>query len=94
VQAQVEQGGGYRRASGDVPHDSYIFVEFHRPTRLFSSRCKKHWKIRKPRLQFIRPGKPVENAHMESLYGRLREECLNQHAFASLHDARKRIEAA
>jgi transposase InsO family protein len=31
------------------------------------------------RLQFIRPGKPVENAHIESFNGRLREECLNQH---------------
>jgi putative transposase len=45
------------------------------------------------RLQFIRPGKPVENAHIESFNGRLREECLNQHAFASLDDARRRIEA-
>ena len=45
------------------------------------------------RLQFIRPGKPVENAHIESFNGHLREECLNQHAFRSLDDARKRIEA-
>ncbi|CAD6529224.1 IS3 family transposase ISDet2 [Paraburkholderia hiiakae] len=45
------------------------------------------------KLQFIRPGKPVENAHIESFNGRLREECLNQHAFVSLDDARKRIEA-
>ncbi|TDV24812.1 integrase-like protein, partial [Paraburkholderia caballeronis] len=40
-----------------------------------------------------RPGKPVENAHIESFNGRLREECLNQHAFVSMDDARKRIEA-
>ena len=45
------------------------------------------------KLQFIRPGKPVENAHIESFNGRLREECLNQHAFVSLDDARIRIEA-
>ncbi|WP_441301336.1 integrase core domain-containing protein [Burkholderia sp. S-53] len=45
------------------------------------------------KLQFIRPGKPVENAHIESFNGRLREECLNQHAFVSLDDARRRIEA-
>ena len=45
------------------------------------------------KLQFIRPGKPVESAHMESFNGRLREQCLNQHAFVSLDDARKRIEA-
>ncbi|MGP8470941.1 integrase core domain-containing protein [Burkholderia sp. PR2] len=43
--------------------------------------------------QFIRPGKPVENAHIESFNGRLREECLNQHAFVSLDDVRRRIEA-
>lgn len=45
------------------------------------------------KLQFIRPGKPVESAHIESFNGRLREECLNQHALVSLDDARKRIEA-
>jgi putative transposase len=45
------------------------------------------------KLQFIRPGRPVENAHIESFNGRLREECLNQHAFICLDDARKRIEA-
>jgi putative transposase len=45
------------------------------------------------KLQFIRPGKPVENAHIESFNGRLREERLSQHAFVSLDDARMRIEA-
>jgi putative transposase len=45
------------------------------------------------RLQFIRPGRPVENAHIESSNGRLREEFLNQHAFVSMGDARKRIGA-
>lgn len=33
------------------------------------------------KLQFIRRGNPVENAHIESFNGRLREECLNPHAF-------------
>ncbi len=33
-------------------------------------------------------GKSVENAHIESFNGRLREERLNQHAFVSLDDAR------
>jgi len=45
------------------------------------------------KLQFIRPGKPVRNVHIESVKGRLREECLYWHAFVSLGDARKRIEA-
>lgn len=35
------------------------------------------------RLKFIRPGKPVENAFIESFNGRLRDECLNAHVFAS-----------
>lgn len=45
------------------------------------------------KLDFIRPGKPVENAVIESFNGRFRDECLNAHVFLSLHDARKKIEA-
>jgi putative transposase len=44
-------------------------------------------------LEFSRPGKPVDNAHVESFNGRLREECLNAHWFLSLADARDKIEA-
>ena len=33
------------------------------------------------RLQFIEPGKPIQNAHIESFNARLREECLNEHVF-------------
>ena len=44
-------------------------------------------------LQCIRPGKPVENAYIESLNGRLRDECLNVHWFLSVADARRQIEA-
>ena len=43
-------------------------------------------------LEFIRPGRPVENAFAESFNGRLRDECLNQHWFLSLADARRTIE--
>ena len=43
-------------------------------------------------LEFIRPGKPVENAFIESFNGRLRDECLNQRWFLSLSDARHVIE--
>lgn len=35
------------------------------------------------RLDFIRPGKPVENAFIESFNGRLRDECLKSHFFAT-----------
>jgi putative transposase len=44
-------------------------------------------------LHFIRPGKPVENAFIESFNGRLRDECLNQSWFVSLEDARRTVEA-
>jgi len=44
------------------------------------------------RVDFIRPGRPVENAHVESFNGRLRDECLNAHWFVGLDDARRTIE--
>ena len=44
------------------------------------------------KLDFIRPGKPVENAYIESFNGKLRHECLNQHYFKTLEEARKTIE--
>ena len=44
------------------------------------------------RLQFIEPGKPIQNAHIESFNARLREESLNEHVFVSLDDARSKIE--
>ena len=45
------------------------------------------------RLRFIEPGKPVQNAFTESFNGRLRDECLNQHWFLNLADARRTVEA-
>jgi putative transposase len=44
------------------------------------------------RLQFIEPGKPIQNAHIQSINARLRDECLNEHVFVSLADARLKIE--
>jgi len=43
-------------------------------------------------LDFSRPGKPTDNAHIESFNGRVRQECLNQHWFLSLEDAQERID--
>ena len=40
----------------------------------------------------IQPGKPVQNAHVESFHGRLRDECLNVSWFWNLFDARRKIE--
>jgi putative transposase len=44
-------------------------------------------------LHFIDPGKPVQNAFIESFNGKFRDECLNQNWHTSLEDARRSIEA-
>jgi putative transposase len=44
-------------------------------------------------LRLIEPGKPNQNAYVESFNGRLRDECLNEHWFTSLPHARALIEA-
>jgi putative transposase len=44
-------------------------------------------------LRFIRPGKPIENAYVESFNGTFRDECLNEHWFVSLADAKTAIES-
>lgn len=44
-------------------------------------------------LHFIAPGKPVQNAFIESFNGKFRDECLNQSWYTSLEEARRIIEA-
>ena len=45
------------------------------------------------RLSFIRPGKPNENAYIESFNGKFRDECLNEHWFVTMAHARRVIES-
>lgn len=59
----------------------------------FTSQAFDQWAhTRGVQLQFIRPGKPVENAYVESFNGKLRDECLNETWFVSLRDAQRTIE--
>ena len=44
-------------------------------------------------MDLTRPGKPTDNAMVESFNGRLRQECLNEHCFMSLENAKTKIEA-
>ena len=57
-----------------------------------TSRAMFEWSERTDvRLRFIEPGKPVQNAFVESFNGKLRDECLNLHWFRSLDHARGEI---
>jgi putative transposase len=59
-----------------------------------TSRALDQWAYERGiRLRFIAPGKPVQNAYIESFNGRLRDECLNLHWFRSVADARQIVEA-
>ena len=59
----------------------------------FRGRALAAWsEERSVRLEFIQPGKPAQNAFVESFNGRLRDECLNANWFTSLSDARRKIE--
>ncbi|MCK4414428.1 MAG: IS3 family transposase [Candidatus Eisenbacteria sp.] len=60
----------------------------------FTSRALDEWAWRHGvELDFIRPGKPIDNALIESFNGRLRDECLNANEFLSIEDASRRIQA-
>ena len=60
----------------------------------FTSRAVLAWaQERGIEWHYITPGKPRENGYTESLNGRVRDECLNEHVFESLSHARQLIEA-
>jgi len=60
----------------------------------FRSKALDLWAYQnKVKLDFIEPGKPTQNGHIESFNGRFRAECLDQEWFTSLQEARTMIEA-
>jgi len=59
----------------------------------FTSRRMIGWaEEQKLMLVHIQPGKPMQNGHVESFHGRLRDECLNAHWFRTLQDVRQTLE--
>jgi putative transposase len=50
------------------------------------------WATRRVAWRYIEPGKPVQNAFVESFNSKLRSECLNEYVFGSLREAREIIE--
>jgi putative transposase len=83
--------------------DALEALSFHRPLPKtitvdhgteFTSKALDEWAYQRGvALAFIRPGKPVENALIESFNGRLRDECLNVYAFESIAHAQTVINA-
>ena len=75
--------------------------KFGRPERItcdngteFTCKAMFHWsKNTGIKLNFIQPGKPTQNAFVESFNGKFRDACLNQHWFRSLQEARYEINA-
>jgi putative transposase len=59
----------------------------------FASKAMDAWAYQyRVQLDFIRPGRPVENGYIESFNGRLRDECLNVEVFFTLADVREKLE--
>ena len=52
-----------------------------------------NWAAERVSWHYIQPGKPVQNAFIESFNSKLRDECLNEHFFFGLTEARHLIEA-
>jgi putative transposase len=60
----------------------------------FTSKALDQWAYQNGvKLDFTRPGKPVDNAFIESFNASLRKECLNAHWFRTMDEAKKKIEA-
>jgi len=58
----------------------------------FAGRSVQEWgRVRGARINFIEPGKPMQNAYIESFNGKFRDECLNENWFLGLEDARSII---
>jgi putative transposase len=59
----------------------------------FTSKAMLKWSLDKGvKLNFIQPGKPTQNAYIESFNGKFRQECLRQRWFESMHEVRQIVE--
>ena len=73
--------------------EGFTKIHRHRQRTEFCGKAVDQWAHdNRVTLDFIRPGKPNENAFIESFNGKLRDEYLNENWFKSLEDARRTIE--
>ena len=88
--------------TGDTVVDILDSISYHRgrPERIrvdngpeFVSKALDNYSYQNNiKLEFSRPGKPVDNAFIESFNGSLRDECLNTNWFLSIEDAQDKLE--
>ena len=88
--------------TGDTVVDILDSISYHRgrPLRIrvdngpeFVSKALDNYSYQNNiKLEFSRPGKPVDNAFIESFNGSLRDECLNTNWFLSIEDAQQKLE--
>lgn len=91
------------KITGDTVVDILDSISYHRgrPERIrvdngpeFVSKALDNYSYQNNiKLEFSRPGKPVDNAFIESFNGSLRDECLNTNWFLSIEDAQLKLEA-
>ncbi len=92
-----------KKITGDTVVDILDSISYHRgrPERIrvdngpeFISRALDAWSYENNiKLEFSRPGKPTDNAFIESFNGSLRDECFNTNWFLSIEDAQSKLEA-
>jgi putative transposase len=91
------------KITGDTVVDILDSISYYRghPERIrvdngpeFVSKALDNWAyVNNIKLEFSRPGKPVDNAFIESFNGSLRDECLSTNWFLSIEDAQSKLEA-
>jgi len=92
----------YAFIEGDVParHQGQETAGLHRPAGRLGAKAQgqsdpipRCFRTEKVTMEFSRPGKPSDNAHIESFNGRFRDKCLNGHWFTDLTEAKRVIES-
>ena len=73
-------------------HGKPCFIKVDNDPEFISKELDKWAYDNKVTLDFSRPGRPIDNALVESFNGSFRDECLNTNWFLSLDDAREKIE--
>jgi putative transposase len=75
-----------------IQRGSPVFIRSDNGTELTSKAILKWAHENKVRWQYIEPGKPMQNGYIESFNGKFRDECLNEHLFLNLREAKELIE--